>query len=439
MSADATDDKGVLVHDTTGMPSYLDVIRTRGFMPAFVALSLSTWGDYIARICVAFVVRERTGSDLAMAATFAVSLLPSILGRSLLSPLADRIPYKHVLVGSDVVRGAFVVAIITAVGQDSPVAVLLALLFGLELFGGPAGAAHQILLTDLFPDRRQFMRARGLSTLAEQVNQAIGLSVGGIVVTALSARGALLADLATFLVSATLFALSVRARPVSGVPSPGIMGFFRDFGGGASYLSRNRVLVSLLALSLVATLGVIAPEAVAIPYVLNHQLPEWLGGMLMAAPVVGAVVGVLMVGRWQPEVASARIIVMALLMPAPLLVTPLVPTTAEWLVVVWLLWFTSGVLQAFMLPLQATFALVVSHELRGRVIGLAGAATMGAAALSYLVAGWLSETFSPGAAVSICALLCLSGVGLLARSWPAHALDSAVDEAFNEPTSEGER
>ncbi|MFW5471855.1 MFS transporter [Knoellia sp. CPCC 206450] len=439
MGADATDDKGVLVQDRTGMPSYVDVVRTPGFLPTFVALSLSTWGDYIARICVALVVRERTGSDLAMAATFAVSLLPSILGRSLLSPLADRIPYKHVLVGSDVVRGALVVALMTAVGQDTHVAVLLALLFGLELFGGPAGAAHQILLTDLFPDRRQFMRARGISTLAEQVNQAIGLSVGGIVVTALSARGALLADLATFVVSATLYALAVRARAVSGVPSPGITGFFRDFGGGASYLFRNRVLVSLLALSLVAMLGVIAPEAVAIPYVLDHQLPEWLGGMLMAAPVVGAVVGIVVVGRWQPEVASARIIIMALLMPVPLVVTPLVPTTAEWLTVVWLLWFTSGALQAFMLPLQATFALVVSQELRGRVIGLAGAAAMGASAVCYLVAGWLSETFSPTAAVSICALVCFTGVAILARSWPRRALQSAVDHAFNEPTSEEER
>jgi MFS family permease len=436
---DAADDKGVLVHDRTAMPSYLDVVRTPGFLPTFVALSLSTWGDYIARICVALIVRERTGSDLAMAATFAVSLLPSILGRSLLSPLADRIPYKHVLVGSDVVRGAFVVAIMAAVGQDSHVAVLLALLFGLELFGGPAGAAHQILLTDLFPDRRRFLRARGITTLAEQVNQAIGLSVGGIVVTALSARGALLADLATFVVSATLFALAVRARPVSGVPSPGIVGFFRDFGRGAGYLSRDRILVSLLALSLVAMLGVIAPEAVAIPYVLDHQLPQWLGGMLMAAPVAGAVVGVLVVGRWQPDVASARMIVMALLMPVPLVITPLVPTTTEWLAVVWLLWFTSGALQAFMLPLQATFALVVSHELRGRVIGLAGAAAMGTSALCYLVAGWLSETFSPAAAVSLCALACLSGVALLARSWPRRALDSAVDEAFNKPTAEEER
>ena len=71
------------------MPAYALIFRPTGFVPAFLALSISTWGDYIARIAVALVVRERTGSDLAMAATFAASLLPSILGRSLLSPLAD--------------------------------------------------------------------------------------------------------------------------------------------------------------------------------------------------------------------------------------------------------------------------------------------------------------------------------------------------------------
>ena len=433
------DAKGAKVDDRTAMPSYVEVFRAKGFLPAFIALSLSTWGDYIARISVAFVVRERTGSDLAMAATFAVSLLPSILGRSLLSPLADRIPYKHVLVGSDIVRSLFVVAILLAVGDGSHVALLLALLFGLELFGGPAGAAHQILLTDLFPDRRAFMRARGISTLAEQVNQAIGLSVGGVIVTALSARGALLADLATFAVSAVLFAVAVRARPVSGEPSPGLAGFVRDIVGGARYLAGHRVLTSLLALSLVAMLGVVAPEAVAIPYVLDHELPEWLGGVLMAAPVVGAVAGVVIVGRWQPEVATGRILTMALLMPVPLLVTSLIPVTAAWLPVTWLLWFASGVLQAFMLPLQATFALVVAPELRGRVIGLAGAATMSLSALAFLLAGWLSETFSPPAAVTICAVLCLGGIAVLAVRWPRRALDSAVDLAFNDAAGPRER
>lgn len=413
------------------MPSYAQVLRTRGFVAAFLALSISTWGDYIARIAVAFVVRERTGSDLAMAATFAASLLPSILGRSLLSPLADRIPYKHVLVGSDVVRAVFVLAIMGAVAQGSPVLALLALLFALELFGGPAGASVQILLTDLFEDRRAFLRARGITSLAEQVNQAIGLAVGGVIVTALSVEGALVVDLATFVVSALLFAVAVKTRPARGIPSPGIVGFFRDIADGGRYLARHRVLVSLLVLSLFAMVAVVAPEAVAIPYVLSHDFPAWLGGVLMAAPVTGAVAGLVMVGRWQPEVASSRMVPMALLMPVPLLFTAVVPPTLGWLPVVWLTWFLSGVLQAFVLPLQATFALVVAPDLRGRVIGLAGAASMTASAVGFLLAGWLSESIAPRASVALCAALSLGGIVVLAATWPTLSMDDAVDEAFN--------
>ena len=427
---------GASSHAQSSMPSYLQVFRTTGFLPAFLAISISTWGDYIARIAVAFVVREQTGSDLAMAATFAASLLPSILGRSLLSPLADRIPYKHVLIASDVVRAVFVVAILAAVAQHSPVPILLVLLFALELFGGPAGASLQILLTDLFPDRRAFFRARGITTLAEQFNQAIGLAVGGVIVTALSARGALLVDLATFAVSGMLFAVAVKARPVDGLPSPGIVGFLRDLTQGARYLARHRVLVSLLALSLIAMWPIVAPEAIAIPYVLDHGFPPWLGGFLMAAPVLGAVAGIIVVGRWQPEVASSRMVPMALLMPVPLLLAAALPPTLTWLPVVWLMWFACGALQAFLLPLQATFALVVAADMRGRVIGLAGAASMTSSALGFLLAGWLSESLAPRSAVAICAAIGLGAIALLAATWPKRSLRRAVDQAFNIPRSE---
>ena len=57
-----------------------------------------------------------------------------------------------------------------------------ALLFLIELVGGPAIPSSQILMTDLFSDRRLYARALGLGTLSEQVNQAIGLTLGGFVV-----------------------------------------------------------------------------------------------------------------------------------------------------------------------------------------------------------------------------------------------------------------
>ena len=116
------------------------------------------------------------------------------------------------------------------------------------------------------------------------------------------------------------------------------------------------MLAQLLGLSLVSTLGVVAPEAIAIPYAGDARM----GGLLMAAPIAGAALGVVLVGRWQPEVANSRIIVMALLMPAPLFLSAFHPSVA----VTWGLWFVSGALQAFMLPLQSTFSLLAPKSTR---------------------------------------------------------------------------
>ena len=424
------------------MPSYSEVFRTRGYLAIFLAAALSTWGDYLARLTVAAFVFEQTGSPFAAAATFAVSLLPTIFGRSLLAPIADRIPYKYVLIASHLLRAVLVGGLILAVsdhGADSAspptgatavsLWLLFALLFSVELSGGPANAAGQILMTDLFSDRRLYARALGLSTMSEHVNQAVGLGLGGVVVAWVGTGGALWFDLATFLLSALVITLVVRVQAIRGKPSAGIVGFFRDIGEGAVYLFRHPVLVYLLALSLCSVWAIAAPEAVAIAYAAakDPSGSTRLGGLLMAAPILGAVAGLVMVGRWQPERQNPRIIVMALLMPLPLVVTVLAPMVP----IAWLLWFGCGVLQAFMLPLQSTFSLVIPDEMRGRVFGLAGALSVAATGVAFLVAGYLAELTSPAWAVAICALGSLVGIIVVAVRWPRAALRAAVDTAYN--------
>ena len=95
---------------------------------------------------------------------------------------------------------------------------------------------------------------------------------------------------------------------------------------------------------------------------------------------------------------------------------PLAQINAVIVMVLIVLWFVSGALQAFVLPLQATFALVVPADMRGRVIGLAGAASMTTSALGFLLAGWLSDTLTPRASLAVCAALSLVGTALLAAS-----------------------
>ena len=408
------------------VPSYAEVLRAPSFLPIFVASTLSTWGDYIARITIAAVVFGWTGSALATAATFAVSLVPTILGRALLGPFCDRFPPRLTLVGTHLVRALVVALLMVTVTTTQSVPLVLVLVFALEFVGGPAATAGQMLLTDVFPDRRLYARAFGLNTLATQINQAIGLAVGGAVVGVLGDTKALLLDLATFVVGAAVLA---TIRPRTSPAARDDTSFVRDLVAGWRQIRGNRVLTRLLALSLVSGLGIAAPEAVALPYASAHTGSSAWGGLLMAAPIVGAVAGLLLIGRLPAERQSGLIMRLALLMPLPLLVTVFEPHLG----VVWVAWFLCGALQSYMLPLQAAFTLLVPTAMRGRVFGLAGALSVGVTGLCFLAAGWVSEKTSPAASVGVCAVVTFGALVLLAARWPREEVAGRIHDTFAGP------
>ncbi|MEO7058604.1 MAG: MFS transporter [Lapillicoccus sp.] len=404
------------------VPSYRDVFRVPGFTPLYLVGALSVWGDYIARLAIAAVVFTRTQSALATAVTLAVSLVPTVIGRSLLGPIVDILPYRSVLVVALVARAVCVLALLWGVQSNAPIPLLLAILFLLELLGGPHGSASQVMWLDLIENRLLYLKAMGLGSLSEQVNQAAGLAVGGVLLGVVGARVALAIDAVTFLVSAVTVALVVAERPVARDRTEGTFGILHDVRAGARLIISHPLLARLLVLSCIATLAIAVPEAAAIPYAGDGRL----GGFLMAAPIAGAAVGIVIVGRWHPRVGNARIITMAVLMPIPLLPCAFQPSLSA----TWVLWFGSGVLQAFMLPLQSTFTLLTPRARRGTMLGLAAGVSVGCAGGAYLVAGWLSEQTTPYAAVTICGIVCLGATIVLRATWPGARLDEEVRIAY---------
>ncbi|WP_325002298.1 MFS transporter [Intrasporangium sp.] len=409
------------------MPSYADALRVRGYLPIFLVGALSLWGDYIARVTIAGIVFERTRSPLATATTLAVSLLPAVFGRSLVGPVVDRLPYKVALVGSHVVRALCVIGLIIVVVRAAPLWSVFVLLVVLEAVGGAATASSMVMLTDLFEDRRLYARAIGLNALSEQFNQAIGLAMGGGLVALLGPRAGLLIDLASFVLGAVVLAVVVELRPVHGDRGSGVRGFLGDLRRAAGDLVRHPILARLLALSAVAALGVGAPEALAIPLAGSSG---W-GGLLMAAPVAGAVLGILLISRSDVHRQNALVMPLALAMPVPLLATAFQPPLAALAA----LWFVSGMSQCFMVPVQTTFTLVTAPELRGRIFSLAGAVSVAAAGLAYLGAGWVGQHTDPWRGVAICAGICLGLVALLGLTWPHRRLRNAVTRAYDGPSS----
>lgn len=416
---------------TTGGPrpvGFGEVLRHREYVAVLVAKVFSDWGDHVARVAIAALILEASGSVAFSAATFAVSFLPSVFGQALLGSYADRVPRRLLLIACDVIRALLVVALLATVVADLPLALLLVLLFAVELVGSPFFAANLALLTDVFPDPREFMTANALLRVIGQFNQVVGLAVGGILVAFVGVRGALVLDVVTFVLSAILLFAFVRSRAAAvagGVP--GLRDLLTDVRVGAAHLGGDVPLRSLMILAWGMTIVFVAPEAVALAYAAEQGQSSRVGGLLLAAPPTGAVIGVLILNRWDSEVQVRRILPMAALSVVPLLLVSLEPPS----LVAGGLFALSGLCTAFMIPLQGTFTVLTPPDLRGRLNGLAGAGFSLVTVVSYLVVGIIADFTSPAFAVTLGGVSGCLVLAWLYPTWPRRDIRRATETVFH--------
>jgi hypothetical protein len=397
----------------SGGTRYIRLLRrSREFRGLVLAQVASEVGDHFARVALFALVLDQSDSVFYAALAFVVGYIPGLFGGILLSPFADRLPRKRVLIVCDLARGALMAFLALIAIDGTPLWVLFAIMLFAQLFSQPFGAARQATVPDVLPDPQDFMAGTGLMRGLYQVNQVLGLTVAGVVVAVFTPRVALVVDALTFVVSYLFIQATLRFRPAPLEGRGGVRGFLSDTADGVRLVfghPARRTFVLLVW----STIGfLIAPEAVAIPYARDHGA-DGLGGLMLAAVPAGGALGVLFVSRMEP-VRAARL--------SPLLATgamiPLVLTftdPAPWLAIG--LWLLSGFLQAFVIAMIVGVNLLTPTEARGRVNGLAGAGLSLFTATGFAIAGWLADLVSPAAAVGIAGVAGLAAVGLLVPTW----------------------
>ncbi len=394
--------------------------QDREFRALIGAQVTSEIGDQFARVAVAGIVLDRSGSALYSALAFVVSYLPGIGGALLLGPLADRLPRRGLMIGCDLARGAVVAVLALAVVAEAPLWSLLALLLFAELFSAPFDAARSALLPDVLTDPADFHAGAGISRVLYQLTQTVGLAAGGAVVYGVSAELALWLDVATYLVSAVVLLAGVRARPAA------LTGVEATVAGDVALAARlvfgDPVRRVFVCLGWAAAAVLIAPEGVALAYAVEHG-EERLGGALIAALPAGAALGVWLISRYPPALAVRAIRPLLVAGCVPLLLTGLdlgvYPTMA--------LWFLAGTCQAFLLPVMVVVTLVTAPERRGAVGGLAAAGFNASVGVAFVLAGWGADTIGPAEAVLVAGLAGLALAAAAYAAWPGAALRTALD------------
>jgi MFS family permease len=213
--------------------------------PAFVRLwladAVSDLGTFASALALQLLVIEVLDADqLAVGVVRSAQWLPALLLGAVAGVLIDRVRRRPVLVASDAASALLFTAIGgLALADALTVPVLAVLVFGVGTASIFFNAAHQSLLPGLVPVRL-LPAANARVEQASTVAASVGPLVGGALVRVLSAPVVLLANAATFVVSAVLVG-TARVEEETPVRSPD-RHLGRELREGARWVYRHRTL-----------------------------------------------------------------------------------------------------------------------------------------------------------------------------------------------------
>jgi hypothetical protein len=381
------------------------VFAVSEFRSLWLGQVLSVAGDQLARVAMTVLVYDRTGSAFWAAATYAVTLVPWLLGGLALSGLADSLPRREVMVACDLARVVLVclMALLSLHGAaGASLGIMVALLFVVTLLDSPFKSARSALVPDILTGELYILGV-AVSQTALQTGLVAGFALGGVVVAALHASGALIADAATFAASALLVRFGVRYRPAAARRATAAAGSGHGgLGAGVRLVFGRPVLRTLVLYGWLVTFYIV-PMGLAAPYAVSLasglQLPI-ATGLVFAAGPFGTMTGAIAFSRFVPPAERQRWL--APLASAACGVLVLAGLRLN-LVAVLAMLAVSGACAAYQLAANSAFVAAVPAEHRGQAFGLANGGMQVFQGLWIVLAGALvsGRMFAPGTIIAI--------------------------------------
>lgn len=373
--------------------TFRQVFRISEFRALWTAQVLSVAGDQLARVAITLLVYERTHSALLAAITFALSIVPAFVGGLTLSGLADRLPRRRVMIACDLSR-AVLVAVMALPGM--PLIVMVCLFGVVTTIGAPFTSARAALYPDILAGDLYVMgTAVTITTL--QFAQVIGFAAGGAIVGRFGVRTSLLADAATFLLSALITRIYVRARaPARGAQRVRVLSW-SDLTAGIRLVFGDPSLRTPMLLGwLVAFYDV--PEGVVAPLAQSLGGGDVAAGLLLAAGALGASAGAVAFSRlvspprrlrWMIPLAATACAVLVLFAFHPAL-----PAALAILGV-------SGIFDCYQLAANAEFVRRTPPGQRAQAFGIAqGGMSLGQGA-AMVLAGAAAQHVEPNLVIAV--------------------------------------
>ncbi|MEC0369639.1 MFS transporter [Paenibacillus chibensis] len=229
----------------------MELFRNSLFVRMFLATFASQLGTMVGNMAFAFYLIDRFSSQPAYATVAELMYsLPTLAVFLFIGVLADRLDRKRIAVYSDWIRAGLSVVLLLAVHEDWIFAAF-ALLFLRSAVSKFFAPAEMSLLQGIMKPE-QYVQASSLNMSIAGIFMLFGMSMGSAAYYYLGIEGAIMIDMASFIVSGILLAacrFPQHVRQPNGKASLkdlGMKSILADFGSGFKYIVRSRLLLAII-------------------------------------------------------------------------------------------------------------------------------------------------------------------------------------------------
>jgi MFS family permease len=382
--------------------------ENRNFRRLWTAQTISLFGDQITELAVPLAgVLVLHAGPAQMGYLTAANLVPFLLFSLHAGAWVDRRGRRRqVMIAADVARSGLLASVPVAYAFG---ALTFAQLYAVAFSTGAMTVLFFVSQVSLFVavvPREDYVQAQSLVYGSRAFSFVGGPSVSGVLVQALSAPYALVADACSFVASAFFL------RGIDAVEPPGSVGEQGQVVAGARYLRRSRIMRAALCATATINFFNFAFFALFVLYATRYlDVRPGVLGAVLGAGAVGGLVGSAVTGRISRRIGIGPTYVLgAILFPAPIVLVPLAGGPHPLvLALLFLAEFGSGVgVMILDISAGAISAALVPSRLRSRVSGAYLLVNNGVRPVGALVGGAL------GGLVGVRTTLWIATVGAIA-------------------------
>lgn len=380
-----------------------------------VALAIATiasiGGTRLSAIAIPWLVLTTTNSPMLTGIAGLAEMLPYVLAKAFSGPFIDRLGARRLAIWCDYLSAAAVsiIPLLYWAGLLN-VWVLLPAVALLGVLRAPADAAKQALVPSVAETGSfSLERVTGVLGTSNRLAGTLGAAGAGVLIATLGAGPALIANAATFALSAASLSFGFRSLGSVAIPSrTDAIGTYRaQMAEGWNAFTSDRVLVALVLVLAVTGLFDQAYATVLLPvWVRSSGLDASWVGILLAVFSGAAIVGAALAAIYAARLPRLTIYVVGFIFAGPVPMAVLTVNAPLMLVGSTLL--VSGFAAGFLNPIIGALLFErIPKPLVGRVIALVGSLTWALIPFGGIYAGLLVENAGIAIALGVTAMLYL--------------------------------